>query len=257
MAAKTWEMDFRFAAIQASIRKLREADPLNPFDAPVSFCIPVAQRPLVGWTPGRLTMIALVLGFVLLIAGAVLASMAERDRLGIDQSIGMALAACCSISGISMFFVPLKLDRQIIRFLLGERGRQLVERADKSAVMGSELSDPDTRRVKISIDGNDHVLILFDEANRRLLMEGLGARYQIRAEDVEQLAPFEFMNYLGVQLTCRIDETTRLGVAIARPSLLTELVRQLPFLFFLRRFVSNPLFERTSQTLEFPDVDAG
>ncbi len=74
MAAKTWEKDFRYPAIQASIRLLGDGYYDDPFRFPGSFCIPVAEKPIVGWTPGRVSLIAIVVGFLLLAAGALLAA---------------------------------------------------------------------------------------------------------------------------------------------------------------------------------------
>ncbi|MCA9026325.1 MAG: hypothetical protein KDA86_14050 [Planctomycetaceae bacterium] len=244
MAAKTWEQDFRYPAIQTSIRALSHDHFDDPFEYPGSFCLPVAERPLVGWSPGRITLIALVLGFALLAAGAWLASIAEKQN-----GLLLVIGGCCSLSGMLMFFLPLKLDRQIIGWMMGKRGHDLAARARNLTLLASELSDPDLSRMKISIDGNDHVLILFDEQNHRLMIEGLGARYQVRAADVVDIAPFQFMNYLGVKISYRINSKGPLSIALARTSLVTELARQLPFLFFLKKLVKNQLLEQSLRTL--------
>jgi hypothetical protein len=250
MAAKTWETDFRFPAIRASIRALGNAYHDDPFAFPGSFCTPVAEKPVVGWTPGRITLIAIILGFALLIGGAMLGARAEKQRPGADSDCVLAVAACCSLLGIVTFFLPAKLDRQIICRLLGDRGRELIERSSLAKTMTAELSDADRAKMrKISIDGDDHLLILFDEKDHRLMIEGIGARYQIRAADVEKLTPFEFLNYLGVEITYRIDSETSLRVAIARVSMLLELIRQVPVLSFLRGRISNKLLERSVRTL--------
>lgn len=80
-------------------------------------------------------------------------------------------------------------------------------------------------------------------------MEGIAARYQIRAEDVEWVVPFEWMNHVGVELSYRINEATSLRLAIARPSMMTELLRQAPILFFLRPMISNRINQRFSEVL--------
>ena len=79
MAAKTWETDFRYQAIQESIKLVRSENAGDIFRSRSSFCIPIANRPIVGWTPGRLFIVFLVLGFGLLIAAAILAGIAERN----------------------------------------------------------------------------------------------------------------------------------------------------------------------------------
>ena len=116
--------------------------------------------------------------------------------------------------------------------------------------MAAELSNADRSKMKLTIDGDDHVLIRFDEENRRLMIEGIGARYQVRAADVEKLEPFEFMNFVGVELDYRIDSQTHLRVAIARVSMLLELIRQLPFLFLFAKRIPNRLLANCTRTLQ-------
>jgi len=193
MAARSWETDFRFSAIQASARVLGDAHRLDPFQFPGSFCLPVAERPIVGWTPGRVSLIAIILGFTLLGAGVLLATTADNAKTDAGGMVMLAIAACCSFSGILTFFVPAKLDRQIVSWLIGGRGHELVQRSNMANVMAAELSDADRSKMKITIDGDDHVLIRFDEENRRLMIEGIGARYQVRAADVEKVEAFEFL----------------------------------------------------------------
>jgi hypothetical protein len=249
MAAKTWDKDFRSEAIQASLRLVDSEQREDLFQAPVSFCLPVAGKPIVGWTPGWFMLIALVLGFLLLGAGAVLGSLADKHKDGPASVFLLVVAVVCSLSGIATFILPLKCDRHIVRRLLGNRGRQLSERADRTPLLVAEVTNADRSSMKISISGDDYALIFPDEVNRRILMEGIGARYQIRAEDVDQVLPFQFMNYLGVEIVYRIGTETRLRLAIARPSLLLEFVRQAPILFFMRSWVPNRLLGRLSETL--------
>jgi hypothetical protein len=205
---------------------------------------------VVGWTPGRVSLALLVLGFALLVAGALLATAVEKARPGGGDPLLLAVAACCSLSGIVVLFLPAKLDRQIVGWLMGDRARRLLARASSAEIMAAELSHADRSTMKISIDGDDHVLVFFDDTNRRLMIEGIAARYQIRAADIEELAPFEWMNYVGVEISYRIDPQTRLQVAIARVSVILELIRQVPLLFFLRKRMSNRLLERCSRTLQ-------
>ncbi len=253
MAAKTWDADFRFPAIQASIRTVVDAHRQDPFGFPGSFCLPVGKKPVVGWTPGRVMLIAFVLGFALIGAGALLTTKVDRDQPGGADTVLLTLAGCCTVLGITTMLVSVKLDRFILRWLIGDRAHDLVGRSGMAETMTAELSDADRSKAKISIDGDDHVLILFDDEHNRLMIEGIGARYQIRAEDVKELKTFEYMNYLGVEIIYQIDQATRLRVAIARVSLLLEVTRQVPFLFFMRKRISNKLFDRCAQTLQQVD----
>lgn len=248
MAAKKWELDFRFPAIEASMELIRNGRLDDPFQSPFSFCIPVNHRPAVGWTPGKITLIFLILGFAGLGGGAWLASIAEKN--GQANAGLLALGVCLSLSGMAAFFVPTKFDRFIIRWILGERGKQLLEQAGASQTSTAEISNPDpSQMMKISIDGDDHVLIYFDKENHRVVMEGTAARYQIRAEDVELLEPFEFMNYVGVQIGFRIENKAHLQLAVARVSIVAEIIRQVPILFFLKRFIPRKLYHRFTDVL--------
>ncbi len=241
MAAKTWEKDFRYPAIRASIREMQATDCDDPFELPSSLCIPVAEKPVMGWTPGKIWLIALVLGFVGLGMGAWLASK--------EQTGPLIAGVCCSLSGMAMFFMPMYADRAIIRGLIGDRARELTERFPHAPLLSSELSNADRSQMKLSIDGDDHVLIVFDAEEKRILMEGIGARYQILADDIKLLEPFVFTNYVGAEILCRIDPQTDLHLALARPSGLYELTRQLPFLFFARKWIRNRIFEQCQETL--------
>ncbi len=248
MAAKTWEADFRYSAIQASrtvLGRLREDEDM--FNLPASFCVPVAERPVVGWTPGRIMLIAMVMGFLLGGSGAFLATVAVKKVDDVTNAGLLTLAVCCSLSGMLMFFLPVVCDRYVMCAIIGDRGKKLIERAGTTKILTTELSNADRSKMKLSIDGDDYVLIFPDDVNRRLLIEGIGARYQIRSEDVEQLLPFQFMNYLGVEIVCSIGTEGTLHIALARVSYLLEITRQIPILFFLRGRISNRLLIRISE----------
>jgi hypothetical protein len=249
MAAKTWEADFRYRAIQESIRLIRNESPGDIFRSQGSFCIPIAHKPIVGWTPGKLFLIFLVLGFVLLIAAAIIAGIAEQNpNVGVgEEAVRIALFVALFVLGMACFFVPVLLDRFLMRLLTGARGAELASRPGE--LLCAEISDTDPRKMKVSIDGDDFVLILADRENRRLLLEGVAARYLIRAEDVTDLKPFQFMSYVGAEITYRIGETTGLSLAIARTSVLLETIRQLPFLYFLQKRIKNPILKACQETL--------
>lgn len=92
------------------------------------------------------------------------------------------------------------------------------------------------------------MVLFFDKANRRILIEGIAARYQIRGEDVVSLGHFIFTNYIGVRILCRVGEA-ELCIAVAKVSLLYELQRQAPVLFFLKRWIKNPILASAEQAL--------
>jgi hypothetical protein len=239
MAAKTWETDFRYLAICESIKEFGNEHGDDLFSFPGSLCVPVAKKPVVGWTPGRIFLICLVLGFALLGGGVVIIGKAERDagRGNGNNAVAVSIGACLSIAGVACFFLPVTLDRLIMKLVLGSRGTGLARR--RGDILCAEISDTDRTKMKISIDGDDYVLVLADYANHRLLIEGIAARYLIRGIDVTDFRAFQFMNYVGAEITFRINDKASLSIAIARVSLLVELTRQLPFLFFLRKLIQN------------------
>ena len=256
MAAKTWEADFRYPAIRESMKVVRNAGASDIFSCPSSLCVPIANRPIVGWTPGRIFLIALVLGFALMFGGAVVVSMAEQANLrgNGNQVILTVIGACLSLSGLACFILPLKMDRFIMKVLLGQRGTEIA--LHPGELLCAELSNADRTKMKISIDGDDYVLLLADYQNRRLLVEGVAARYLIRAEDVTDFRPFQFMNYVGAEITFCIGDQISLNIAIARVSLLLEVTRQLPFLFFLQKRIKNRIFRVCADALDLAEAYA-
>lgn len=257
MAAKTWEIDFRYRAICESVNCIGDEHVDDLFSFPGSFCVPVAEKPIVGWTPGRVFLIALVLGFACLGAAVFIGGKAERNaNRGLAKNAAMLpLGVCLAVTGIALFFLPVMLDRSIMKFLLGSRGAALARLP--GGALCAEVSDADRAKMKLSIDGDDYVLLLADHANRRLLMEGVAARYMIRAADVADLRPFQFMNYHGAEITFRINDKTSLTIAIARVSLLLELTRQAPVLFFLRKLIRNRIHAACAEALQFGDEFRG
>ncbi len=59
---------------------------------------------------------------------------------------------------ILTLLLPAKFDRYIVSWLIGDRGRALMCRSNIGYLMASELSDADPKKMKITIDGDDHVL---------------------------------------------------------------------------------------------------
>jgi hypothetical protein len=155
------------------------------------------------------------------------------------------------IAGIALFFVPVLLDRLIMKLLIGTRGTSLAARPGE--LLCAEISDADRSKMKLSIDGDDYVLLLADYANRRLLVEGIAARYMIRAQDVTDLRPFQFVNYVGAEITFRISDQVSLRIAIARVSVLLEFTRQAPLLAFLKKLIRNRILKTSAGALRLGD----
>lgn len=250
MAAKNWESDFRYAAIQASVAAFRDEMPDDLFESDRSFCVPIGERPVIGWTPGKTMLVVMFLGFGLLAAGVGIGTLAEDDNA---PPWLMGLALLSTFTGIFSFFSVLLLDRWVVAWCMGWRGKEFLSHAD-SKVLTAEVSDADPANLKISIDGDDYVLIELDKPSGRLLMEGISAKYQILRSDVVRIAPFSFMNYLGAEIEYRIDDDTHLTLAIARVSMLTELINQVPIFGFLRKRIRNKILDAVCDwALQIPD----
>ena len=246
--AHNWEKDFRYEAVQASMELVGEDIREDPFDYPFSFCLPISGEPFRGITPGKIMLAALVLGFAGLIAGVVIAGQSgEGDETSWPILI---LGLCCTLGGIGCFFLPFALQKRIVGWCIGQRGADLMNRAESRDIVASELGRAD--KVQIKIEGDDHVIILFDRQNQRILMEGMAARYLICNEDIVSISPFTFMSYLGADISYRIGEETVLRIAIAKSNGTQELVNQVPILFFLKRFIRNRILERFTETFELP-----
>lgn len=248
MAAKTWEADFRYAAIKESIERIGDRVSDDPLESNFSLCLPIAARPMIGLTPGKITLVFLVLGFAFLIGGVGLMSLGKRFDNGRHEGVFVIMGVCSSLSGMLCFFAPQILQFRINRWLIGQRGHELIDRAAGREILCAELSQAD-KNISISVDGDDHVLVLCDPDNGQVLVEGIAARYLIRQADVLSLSPFEFMNYIGAEVTYRVGDGVMLSIAIARVSILFELIRQLPFLSFLKRRIRNRILEQMVQTL--------
>ena len=248
MAAKTWEKDFRYRAMQASVKKFEPTMPEDLYEIQESFCVPVGERPVSGWTPGKTFLLAIVLGFALLLGGVLILSAVDEEAQDIKSTVLTTLAVCCSLSGIAMFFVPLMFDRKLVAWCTGERGSELLQTGGE--ILTAEISDSNPAKQKIEIDGDDYVLMKLDSKHRRLQIEGISARYQILRDDVVSIDPFLFMNYLGAVVDYRIDDTTRLKIAVARVSTLYEVTRQIPILFFVRKKIKNRILVSLNQWYE-------
>lgn len=234
MAAKSWDNDFRREAVLASLAIMPPEHAAEPDESGLSYCLPVHEKPIVGVTPGRIMLLALVAGFGLMGLGVLTIERAKNDPTW--TTVGVIF----SFLGFSCFWVGL-FDRFIMRCLLGERGRRLAEQSRAVKLMSGEISDANPAKMTISIDGDDYVLILFDPVSRRVIIEGIAARYQIHAADIEALRPFEIMNYVGVEVLYRIGPAHRLRLAIAKVSILQSVIDQVPIFFFLKGMISNRL----------------
>lgn len=263
MPAKTWDDDFRKDAIDASVRKLGDEFLDDPFRYDGSFCLPVGETPKQGWSPiwirGCVYLASFVLEVIILLSIFV---------YGIDGSFRvMYLFFAVMLAGIGSekLLTSRAGETFILRRLLKDRVRTRLEEFAAEQVIPCELIDPEPDGERRSYDSDDYVLIFLDEAHRRLLIEGVSARYQIRAEDVTRLQKHEWTGWSsvfyqsGAVLTCRIDEKTELTLAAVREPGNYEIDQQMLLWLFLSRARRNALKKNLiigpfKQTLQYSDA---
>lgn len=245
--ANQWENDFRYQAIQASIKRIGNHLDCEPLDLPFSFCLPVGGKPVAGWiTPGRIMLAFLILGFAGLIAGAITVSSVDDQQK--NAVLWMTLGASFSLTGMLCFFLPILLHKWITGWCVGSRGQALLSKSQGKDLICCELGN--SAKPGLSIDGDDHVIVLLDRQNRRLLVEGVAATYVIHGDDVLLIRPFEFMSYLGADIIYRIDEDTTLRLGIAKVNALIDLKTQAPLFFFVNRWIKNWILKDIVATLQ-------
>lgn len=189
----------------------------------------------------------MVVGLCGLAGGAYLVGAFERFGLPAPDGVSLFAASCCSLGGMLALFAPLWFTKLIVWYLLGSRARETMNACPDSSTIAVEVSTPHREEMKISLDADDYGIVFADVPNRRLVIEALNARYQIRADDLISLEEFQFVNYLGAVIECEIANGTTLHIAIARMSLKLEFSRQVPLPIF--RNVPNPVFEQCRRAI--------
>lgn len=264
MPAKTWDEDFRNEAIEASVRKLGEVYLDDPFSYDGSFCLTVGERPRQGWTPFWIRGCVYLTSFVLEVS--IMVYIISCFVVGIDVAfrvIFLIPSVMLASIGIEQLLVSRTGECFILRRLMKDRVQTRLEEFDAEHMIPCELIDPNDERHYYGSD--DYVLIFLDEERRRLLIEGVSARYQIRADDVTGLEKYEWTGWSsvfyrsGALLTCRIDETTELTLAAVRePSDYEERQQMLLWLCLSRArrnaLKKNALIGPFKQTLQFSDA---
>jgi hypothetical protein len=269
MPAKTWDDDFRKDAIDASLQKLGDEYLDDPFQYDGSFCLPVGEKPNQGWgwTPFWIGGYVFLAIFVL--EAAVIIYVIVCFAHGINPFNWIVLlipGGMLAGSGVHQFLISRRGEKLILGRLLKDRLHTRLEEFDTEHVIPCELIDPDSNERRY-FDSHDQVLVFLDVERRRLLIEGVTARYQIRAEDVVCLRNCEWTGLLaayrsGALLTCRIDETTELSLAAVRePGYYEERQQSLLWLFLSRSrrdaLKKNALIGPFKRMLQYSDAAGG
>lgn len=210
--------EFRERAVAASLDAVRRIGSFARLDdAPISFCLKIegpgaskedlreAARAQLKLLVGVLVAIFLGLGTG---AGAGLASESLKKRGvttfgGIDAEIPLIVATCLGIAtflgAVAVFLFHAQIARRgLARRLLGRAGA-LFPRNDPRPRLAVGIEDLSTFHVR-KPHPEDYGVLLIDERGRRLLIEGVTHRYQIRNADVLGLRPLQGAATPGVEL---------------------------------------------------------
>lgn len=217
--------DFRDAAVTASVDALAQRPGVDPLNAGISYCLPALEDKRSALTRFKIAMIIrLVVGLAGLIGGGLLAALMDGPLAGIDESLLLTIAACCSVGGILVLLSAAVGQGRFLRKHLGERYNAVVSIPSpfKPAAVGIE--DAATFS-KLKAAPEDLVIAVFDVEGRRIIMEGLSHSYLILARDVVTLQEVRGGASVGTRITynCGGEE---LSIVLVQENIRHELKRQ-------------------------------
>ena len=252
MPADIWENDFRRDAIAASLAaQAAQPSGVEPgsYESPDSFCVPLVTRLNAGLTPGKLALGVLGVAVLLMGLGAYLIYWAEGAAMPAAATLAIG-GGCIGLLGFSLLFIPSKMHTSVVKWFLPDRVRYVKSQAPGATAIGVEIAPGEQEKQEIAVDADDFAMAVFDVAGRRLMIEGLNCRYQIRADDVVSLQPFRFANYMGATFEFVVADGCTLFMAIAKPSL------RLSTTLFLVGDESNKLLQLACETFDVPIDEA-
>ena len=249
MAVRNWEKDFRSNAVTTSVGSAELLQAEDPFALPLSFCLPISQQAMNYWNPFTFLGICLMAFIGILIAGAVSLPLKAIDAMppGMEANLWSAFIIGLMIFAFSVIVAPLICWEQIIKQFIGQRGRSLLGLAEKSGskIVYAYIVDPDEFNPnKIP---EDFVMVLIDPTEKRLVIEGTTARYQIRKQDIRKVKPFQLHVYKGAKISYSVTNQQQnrhdIEILIVQVSVIDLLAHELKVLWFLRRFRSETLLD--------------
>jgi hypothetical protein len=202
--------DFREKAAEVSETILKQSQVNEITITETSLCINVADEERC--TPKELIkyenfiavmfLAFLFLGFAILLTSAIIA---EKVPEGSERPYEVAMSIGLGIALLCIPFIlcsPLLLKRHMKKKLLNRTGA-LFNIATSKKMKVFRLEDSQTYHInKKSPD--DICLCLFDQQQRRVLIEGCGHRYVVRGEDVVRLDPLESGAKAAIELVYKI-----------------------------------------------------
>jgi hypothetical protein len=214
--------DFRSRAVaesEAIRRSLRNGSSLER--SSISYC--VERQPSLSRLRAPIKIIAvacLVLCISGVATGGIIAILSTRHIIADDPSL-LAIAACCSVGGILVAFLPTFVERHIVHQHLRQRDEDFGSGAE---VRGIHVSlEHASTYGSIKILAEDVGLIYIHPEAHYVKMDGLSYEYVIQSKDVVDLSLHS--NEKSVLLSYMVGEE-RLDLAIAPRSVRAELKRQ-------------------------------
>jgi len=215
-------MDFRSRAVaesEAIRRRLRNGLSLDK--SGVSYC--VERQPSLSRLRAPIKIIAiacLVLCISGVATGGIIALLSKRHRVADDPSL-LAIAACCSVGGILLAFVPTFVERRIVHRHLCQRDDDFGSGCEVQGIHVALEHAPTYGSIKILAE--DVGLIYIHPEAHYVKMDGLSYEYVIHSKDVVELSLHS--NEKSVLVSYMVGEE-RLDLAIAPRSVRAELKRQ-------------------------------
>jgi hypothetical protein len=221
ISADSDQSDFRARAVAASEAMLRSLPTgLSPEKSGISYCLVKEPNYSHLRTPIKATvLVCAVLGLSGLVLGGVICLLLTGNIVA-DNSSLLAIALCCSAGGILLMFLPVFVERHIVRTNLC-RSDDFGSGFDPAGIHISLENAATESSMKILAE--DVGLIYIHPEAHFVKIDGLSYEYVIHSQDVVDLSLHR--NLKNVLLSYRIGEE-RLDLVVKPRSLLAELKRQ-------------------------------
>jgi hypothetical protein len=213
------QSDFRARAVATSKAMLRTLPTgLSPEKSGISYCL--FKEPSYSHLRTPIKATALVCA-VLGLSGLVLGGVICLVSIAADTPSLLAIALCCWVGGMIFMFLPVFVERHIVRTNLCRRDDDFGASFDPAGIHISLENAATERSMKVLAE--DVGLIYMHPEADYVKIDGLSYEYMIHSKDVVDLSLHS--NRKNVLLSYRIGEE-RLDLVVKPRSLLAELKRQ-------------------------------
>jgi hypothetical protein len=218
ISADSDQSDFRARAVAASKAMLRSLPTgLSPEKSGISYCLVKEPNYSHLRTPIKATaLVCAVLGLSGLVLGGVICLVS----IAADTPSLLAIALCCWVGGMMLMFLPVFVERHIVRTNLC-RSDDFGSGFDPAGIHISLENAATESSMKILAE--DVGLIYIHPEAHFVKIDGLSYEYVIHSQDVVDLSLHR--NLKNVLLSYRIGEE-RLDLVVKPRSLMAELKRQ-------------------------------